>query len=87
MKLSAWAKKQGISYRTAWAYFKAGQIPNARQMETGTILVDDVDAIDGNEAEVRRYMLAVVEKCLVKLFGVRVGREKLDEVKKVIEGV
>jgi len=41
MKLSMWAKKQGISYQTAWRYFKAGKIPNARQMHTGTILIDE----------------------------------------------
>lgn len=85
MKLSQWARKQGISYRTAHSWFKAGQIPNARQMDTGTILVDDTDAVSGNEAEIRRYMLAVVGECLVKLYGVRVGGEKLEEVKKMLE--
>jgi len=40
MKLTAWAKEQGISYTTAYRWFKAGKIPNARQLDTGTILVD-----------------------------------------------
>ncbi len=39
MKLSKWAKKQGISYRTAWRYFKDGNIKGAYQMESGTIIV------------------------------------------------
>lgn len=26
MKLSAWARKQGISYQTAWNWFAAGQV-------------------------------------------------------------
>jgi predicted site-specific integrase-resolvase len=30
MKLSRWAKKQGISYRTAWRWFKMGQLPVAK---------------------------------------------------------
>jgi predicted site-specific integrase-resolvase len=41
MKLSQWAKKQGISYITAFRWFKAKSIPNARQTPSGTILVDD----------------------------------------------
>lgn len=41
MKLSAWAKEQGITYRTAWQWFKNGKLPvNAIQTKTGTILVD-----------------------------------------------
>ncbi len=42
MKLSKWAKKQGISYRTAWRWFKAGQLPvPAEQTKTGTILIKE----------------------------------------------
>ena len=33
MKLSTWAKERGISYRTAWRYFKDGKIKGAYQME------------------------------------------------------
>lgn len=40
MKLSKWAKEQGISYTTAYRWFKTGKIPSAKQMENGTILVD-----------------------------------------------
>lgn len=41
MKLSAWAKEQGVSYRTALNWFHAGTLPvPARQLPTGTILVD-----------------------------------------------
>jgi putative resolvase len=43
MKLSAWAKKQGISYRTAWRWFKNGNFPvPVEQTPTGTILVKEV---------------------------------------------
>ena len=42
MKLSTWAKKQGISYRTAWRWFKTGKLPVvAKQTKTGTILIHD----------------------------------------------
>jgi len=41
MKLSQWAKQQGITYRTAWNWFKAGKMPvKTIQTKTGTILVD-----------------------------------------------
>lgn len=42
MKLSDWAKRQGISYRTAWRWFKSGKLPVvAEQTKTGTILIKD----------------------------------------------
>lgn len=42
MKLSEWAKKQGISYKTAWRWFKAGKLPVAfEQTATGTILIHE----------------------------------------------
>lgn len=42
MKLSVWAKKQGISYRTAWRWFKSGKLPaSVEQTSSGTILVRD----------------------------------------------
>jgi predicted site-specific integrase-resolvase len=42
MKLSEWAKKQGISYRTAWRWFHAGTLPvEAEQMYSGTIIVKE----------------------------------------------
>lgn len=41
MKLSQWAKKNGIHYNTAYRWFNAGKIPNAIQMDSGTILVNE----------------------------------------------
>jgi putative resolvase len=43
MKLSAYAKQQGISYRTAFRWWQAGQIPGY-QAATGTIIVQDPKA-------------------------------------------
>ena len=42
MKLSVWAKKQGISYKTAWRLWSCGKLPlPAEQLATGTIIVKD----------------------------------------------
>ncbi|MGJ7908005.1 IS607 family transposase [Actinopolyspora sp. H202] len=41
MKLKEWAREQGVSYRTALNWFHAGTLPApARQLDTGTILVE-----------------------------------------------
>jgi putative resolvase len=40
MKLVDYARSMGISYKTAWRWYKAGKIAG-RQMDTGTILVTE----------------------------------------------
>ncbi|MBK5093846.1 MAG: IS607 family transposase [Actinobacteria bacterium] len=40
MKLSDWARDQGIAYQTAWRWYKAGKLPiRAEQMPSGAIIV------------------------------------------------
>jgi putative resolvase len=39
MKLSDYAIAQGVTYKTAWRWFRSGQI-SGRQMPSGTIIVD-----------------------------------------------
>lgn len=40
MKLSVWAQQQGVSYKTAWRWWKTGRLPvPAEQMPTGTVIV------------------------------------------------
>jgi hypothetical protein len=49
MKLKEWAEKQGISYLTAWRWFKAGdpRLTNAYQSDSGTIIVpDEFEAVE-----------------------------------------
>lgn len=46
MKLSDWAKKEGISYLTAYRWFKDGILPvKAYQSDSGTIIVQDSSEI------------------------------------------
>ena len=41
MKLSHYAKKMGLDYRTVWNWYKEGKIPNAYQTHSGTIIIPD----------------------------------------------
>jgi len=51
VKLPDWARTQGISYRTAWEWFKRGTLPvPARNLSTGTILVELSPAPSGEVA-------------------------------------
>jgi putative resolvase len=53
MKLSAWAKQQGISYRTAWRWFKAGSLPvPSQQLPSGTIIVSEPDQKNSNSVAI-----------------------------------
>ena len=47
MKLSVWAKNQGIQYRTAWNWFKEGKLPvKSEKMPSGAIIVyPDIESI------------------------------------------
>ncbi|MFB2880022.1 IS607 family transposase, partial [Floridanema aerugineum] len=41
MKLSDYAKHLGISYQTAWRWWKSNKLPHpAKQTKTGTVIVD-----------------------------------------------
>ena len=45
MKLSAWAKKQGIGYRAVWDMFRRGEIPLAYKLPTGTIIIPEEENV------------------------------------------
>jgi len=45
MKLSAWAKANGLTYRTAWRMWRDGKLPiPAEQLATGTVIVHPPEA-------------------------------------------
>lgn len=68
MKLKDWADLQGISYLTAWRWFKAGdgRLSNAYQSDSGTIIVpDDSDSSEqsmGNVVHSNDVMSTVLKK-------------------------
>lgn len=45
MKLSDYAKKVGVTYKTAWQWYRAGKI-RGYQMDTGTIIITDNNGAD-----------------------------------------
>ena len=44
MKLSNWAKKHDITYRTAWNMYKAGKISDAYELPSGAIMIKNEEA-------------------------------------------
>jgi len=45
MKLSAWAKKQGVGYRAARNMFRRGEIPLACKLPAGTIIIPEEETV------------------------------------------
>lgn len=69
MKLSTWAKLQGLTYRTAWNLFKNDKLPvKATQLTTGTILVTPEVPIDK------------IDDDLVDIYGRVSSREKKNDL-------
>jgi putative resolvase len=71
MKLSDWAKEQGVCYRTAYNWFKSGKFNdmniNAKQLSTGTILVEENSLIDKSSNVVIYSRVSTYERkdCLI----------------------
>lgn len=61
MKLTEYAKQTGISYATAYRWFKAERIPGAWQSDTGTIIVPNaLPGIEPAPARMRTVIYARV---------------------------
>jgi predicted site-specific integrase-resolvase len=50
MRLKDYARQQGVSYRTAWRWWKAGKLPG-QQMDTGTILLESRPTTPGGASQ------------------------------------
>lgn len=55
MKLSEYAKKVGVTYKTAYNWYKTGKIENAYEMPSGMIVVPDTEEKDKKEYGVILY--------------------------------
>jgi predicted site-specific integrase-resolvase len=66
MKLADWARAQGIDYKTAYRWFRAGILPiSSRQLSTGTILVNDPTSV-ATEVMALRLEIAKLKRQLRK---------------------
>jgi putative resolvase len=90
MKLSVWAKENGLTYRTAWRMWRDGRLPvPAEQLATGTVLVHPPQAQSVEAAALYARVSsgdqkADLERQLGRLAGYA-SREKLTVVRSVSE--
>lgn len=95
MKLSAWAKLKGLSYKAAWKMWKAGKLPvPAEQLPTGTIIVHPpVAALEGGVALYARVsscdQKADLDRQVARLaeFAAGQGWRVVDVVKEIGSGL
>lgn len=96
MKLSVWAKQQGVTYRTAYNWFRSGKLPcPSTQLPTGTIIVHPEVSTKPNTnvfiyARVSSYdrkegLIGQVERC--EEFARARGLEVHKVVKEVASGM
>jgi predicted site-specific integrase-resolvase len=87
IKLSTWAKHNGVSYTTAYKLFRANKLPvDAIQLETGTILVSNVQNDTEQEKQALNDVLGIVKYFCVKLFGQIIGEKKYKQIENIIIG-
>ena len=100
MKLSDYAKQQGISYRTAHRAWKRGEL-KGRQLSTGTILIDTDLTVEGvliyarvssaeNRSNLDSQALRVEKYCIARGYRIvgivkEVGSGVNDSRKKLIK--
>jgi len=94
MKLTDWAKENGLSYVTAWRLFRSGKLPvRATQLATGTILVHPETPASGGVALYARVsgsdQRADLERQLgrLSLYAVRSGLQVTRAVSEVGSGL
>lgn len=94
MKLSEWAKENGVSYKTAWRWFKNGTLPvPAEQTESGTILVKKPKAerrlLIADSAELKddlvQDMIEVLTSFCARLYGRRSAKNRAKIALKAIQ--
>jgi predicted site-specific integrase-resolvase len=94
MKLSEWAKLQGISYKTAWRMWRDERLPvPAEQLATGTVIIHQpVNAVNGvalyarvsssdQKSDLDRQLARLTEFAIAQKFSI------IDAVKEVGSGL
>ena len=67
MKLSEYAKKHNICYRTAWNMFKENKIPGAYKLPSGAIRIGNKENIEKLDVEIIKEKLDYITNILNKL--------------------
>lgn len=84
MKLSQWAKKNGLTYQTAFNLFKKGQLPGkVTQLPSGTILIED-DSIPTDNSILLEviYIISLLSKhCITS----DLSKSKINAIKSILE--
>lgn len=75
IKLSEYAKKHGVTRKTAWNHFKRGLIEGAYQLPSGTIVVPDSYSVTPRSETLSKphgeRLLALVDNFAKELSGFR----------------
>jgi predicted site-specific integrase-resolvase len=94
VKLSAWAKQQGISYKTAWRMWRDGRLPvPAEQLATGMVIIHQLMITTHGVALYARVssadQKADLDRQLARLteFAIAQKLTIIDAVKEVVSGL
>ena len=88
MKLSVWAKKQGLSYGAVWRMWKNKKLPvAATQLPTGTIIIDERPEEEGTAlyARVSSHDQKTDLEAQIGRLAAYAAREKLNVIKTMSE--
>ena len=92
MKLSERAKRQGISYRTAWRWVRQCKMPVAfEQIATGTIFVREIEtpatevALYAHVDDLVQDMIEVLTSFYARLYGRRSAKHKARKALEAME--
>lgn len=97
IKLSQWAKNNALSYQSALAQFHKGQVPGARKLPSGSIVVDSTPAVEENPAsgcalyarvstrKQKEHLTGQIER--LRLFAAANGEQVVEEVAEIASGV
>jgi predicted site-specific integrase-resolvase len=84
LKLSQWAKKQGIHYNTAYRWFRNGTLPvKSYKTKSNTILVEE--DVEAEEAKTVEEIFTSITLFCLKTFGIQRGMVKSQRIKEVID--
>ena len=83
MKLSQYAKKLGVCYKTAWRYYTEGVI-KGYQTPTGTIIITEEDVIKTNYSSQDKDVLVDSIVKIIEILMPDITQDKKDKLKTLL---